>query len=102
MRFDGFDWDFGNLKKAQTHGLSIDEIETFFQQKLLIVKDSNHGKNERRWIAVGLSTNERPMFVSYTFRKYGSNLKIKVISARYMHKKEVLEFEKLRENIKKT
>ena len=101
MRFDGFDWDNGNLKKVQKHGLTIDEIEIFFRQKVLVREDQDHSQKERRWIAIGLSKNKRPIFVSYTLRKQESMLKIRVISARYMHKKEVAEFEKLEKRNKK-
>lgn len=101
LEYDCFDWDAGNIKKAQKHGLSIGEIEDFFGQELLITQDPKHSKSEPRMIAVGLSRKSRPMFVAYTLRTHGELTLIRVISARYTHKKESDIYEDLKKSLEK-
>jgi uncharacterized DUF497 family protein len=102
LEFDGFDYDLGNIKKIQSHGVSIGEIETFFEQELLVVEDRKHSSNsERRFIAVGQSKRGRAMFVAYTVRKKGVELHIRPISARYCHAKEAKIYENLKKSLKK-
>jgi hypothetical protein len=50
-----------------------------------------HLGEEEQFLAVGYSSDRKPLFVVFTIR---SNL-IRPISARYMHKKEVLNHEKI-------
>lgn len=45
-------------------------------------------------MAVGDGKEGRPMFVVFTFRKFGRKRFIRPISARYMHKKEIRKYEK--------
>ena len=99
--YDGFDWDTGNIKKVQRHGPTINEIEEFFDQELLVFEDQKHSQTELRMIAAGQSRTKRPMFVAYTVRSTGELKFIRVISARYMHKKERKLYEDLRETIAK-
>lgn len=47
-----------------------------------------------RLIAVGRNKNEKKIHVVFTMRKG----KIRIISARRMHKKEVTRYEKIKEN----
>ena len=96
MRFDGFDWDVGNLRKAQRHGLKIEEIEEFFNREVFVLEDSEHSQNERRFIAVGAGRNNRSMFVSFTLRRKGDEVLIRVISARYTHKREAKIYEEVK------
>ena len=98
LEFDGFDWDAGNIKKSQKHGLEINAIENFFEQELLVLKDKKHSIQEQRFIAAGISKNNRHMLVAFTWRKH----LIRVISARFMHAKETKAYEKLKKNIKKS
>jgi len=83
IRYFGFDWDEGNYAKVQKHGLSIDTIESIFQQELLILADKKVLFHEKRYVAVRL-VQGRGVFVVFTMRKE----QIRVISARYMHKAE--------------
>lgn len=93
----GFDWDAGNEKKCQKHGISTKAIEAFFKQKqIFIAPDSKHSSEEQRYLAVGRAPNDRPMIVAFTLR----DLRIRPISARYMHKKEVEKYEKIAPTIK--
>ena len=91
----GFEWTFGNYFKVQKHGLRIEEIERFFDQELFVLADNPHSLEEKRKIAVG-SINKRAAFVVFTIRKYGEQVFIRVISARYVHEKEIKIYEKLK------
>jgi uncharacterized DUF497 family protein len=102
LQYDGFDYDLGNVRKIQSHGLSLGEIEDFFAQDLLILEDTRHSnQKERRLIAVGRSRKRRPMFVAFTLRTKGGETYIRPISARYCHKKEAELYENLKKNISK-
>jgi uncharacterized protein len=91
----GFDWDNGNIQKCQKHGVSIEEIESLFSNpKIAIAPDINHSEAEERFLAVGVSTKGRHIFVVFTFRNNQEEKLIRPISARYMHDKEVQQYEK--------
>ena len=94
MQVLGFDWDSGNGQKCRKHGLALKEIEGFFRQPdLFVVPDIHHSQSEERYIAYGLSPKGSPMLVAFTFRIREDETLIRPISARYMHKKEVQEYE---------
>ena len=99
LEYDGFDWDSGNIKKAQKHGVTFEEIEDFFTKELLVLNDFKHSKAESRKIAVGTSKKSRPMFVVFTLRKKQGLMLVRVVSARYTHKKEAELYEKLKKRI---
>jgi uncharacterized DUF497 family protein len=94
MEFDGFDWDDGNRSKCQKHGVSVAEIESLFQGRLLVGPDIRHSSEERRFHAIGITAKKRPLFIVFTLRPADGTLLIRPISARYMHKKEVKAHEK--------
>ena len=93
-RFDGFDWDDGNLKKCLKHGVSLDEIEYVLAGKPVVAPDLGHSGAEDRFIAVGRNSLGRPMFIAYTYRLFGELVLARPISARYMHKVEAERYEK--------
>lgn len=103
VEYDGFEWNSGNLAKVQKHGVSLFEIEHFFEQEILIIPDFQNSKQEIRFIAIGESTEARPLFVVFTFREKGAESHIRIISARYMHRqgKELEFYEKLKKSFKK-
>jgi len=101
LQYDGFDWNEGNIQKAQRHGVTLEEIKDFFDQLLLVLEDHRHSQSEIRFIAVGLSKKKRTLFVVYTLRKKDLEVWVRVISARYAHKKERDAYEKLKKNIEK-
>jgi uncharacterized protein len=85
----GFDWDEGNRSKCQKHGVSIAEIEAALEnENLVIAPDIAHSKSEQRFRAVGTARNGRMIF-----RKREATTLVRVISARFMHKKEIEEYE---------
>ncbi|HLG19301.1 MAG TPA: BrnT family toxin [Bdellovibrionota bacterium] len=86
---------FGKHRKAGKHGLAIGEIEEFFAREVLVAEDSEHSEREHRYVAVGRAGNGRYMFVAFTFRTKGKESLIRVISARYAHKREARAYENL-------
>jgi uncharacterized DUF497 family protein len=89
----GFDWDEGNIRKNEKHSVSMAEAEQlFFNQPLLILEDSKHSNQEPRFHALGKSDDNRQLHITFTLRQAGE--KIRVISARDMHKKERAIYEK--------
>lgn len=90
---NGFDWDEGNSAKCWNR-VSQEEIEYLFQQPdVLITPDIKHSENEDRYLAVGISSQKRYIFVAFTFRSKQDKILIRPISARYMHDKEVRSYE---------
>lgn len=90
----GFDWDEGNRDKCQQHGVTIAEIESVFAGTPAIAPDASHSVAETRFLAIGRSSSGRHVFLAFTWRdRNGANL-IRVISARYMHTKEVEHYER--------
>ncbi len=94
--FEGvkFDWDAGNTRKCRKHGLSVEDIEAVFANNPDVVLDSRHSEFEERLIAIGMTQNGRMVFVGFTLRLRGPLRLIRPITARYMHKKEILRYGK--------
>lgn len=83
----GFDWDKGNARKNDKHGVSMAEAEqVFFNQPLLLLPDPGHSQSESRFYALGKSDDGRTLHITFTLRSGGKL--IRVISARDMHRKE--------------
>jgi hypothetical protein len=94
MEFAGFDWDGGNRKKCQKHGISIAEIESVFSRPVVILPDKENPQGEQRFRAIGSTSKGRKAFVVFTLRNRGNGVLLRPISARYMHKREVKNYEK--------
>lgn len=83
----GFDWDDGNARKNDKHGVSMVEAEqVFFNAPLLMLVDDKHSGLELRLHALGRTDEDRLLHITFTLRDAGSL--IRVISARDMHRKE--------------
>lgn len=83
----GFNWDDGNARKNEKHGVSRSEAEeVFFNQPLLLLEDLVHGRQELRYHALGSTNEARRLHITFTLRNDGTL--IRVISARDMHRKE--------------
>ena len=93
MKVDGFDWDPGNRKKGQRHGIPIEAIEEFLRNPIWVAPDPKHSQTEERFLAVGKSRTGRPMIVVFTFREASGLTLIRPITARYMHQKEAEKYE---------
>ena len=88
--FHGFNWDLGNIEKCQKHGVSMDEVESLFENAdLRIEPDISNSKTEERFNAIGKTSEGRSLFLVFTIRNQESEILIRPISARYMHQKEI-------------
>ena len=90
---EGFDWDEGNERKSQErHGVSQGEAEqVFFSSPLLMLEDIQHSQGEPRCHALGKTDSGLLLHITFTTRAEGK--KIRVISARDMHRKERMIYE---------
>lgn len=81
-----FKWDKGNLDKNWVrHSVTNKEAEEAFENEpKFIFKDEKHSVTEARYMLWGLTNSSRRLAVIFTLRED----KVRVISARDMHKKE--------------
>lgn len=93
MKFDGFDWDAGNTAKCQAHGVSIAEIESVFLGELRVAPDAEHSEAEQRFRAVGRTQAGRHLFAVFSVRRRKSDVLVRPIGARFMHRKEIDAYE---------
>ena len=83
-KITNFDWDDGNARKNEKHGVSMAEAEqVFFNCSLLVLEDIKHSRKELRFHALGKTDTGRLLHITFTLR--GAGDKIRVISARDMH-----------------
>jgi uncharacterized DUF497 family protein len=83
----GFNWDAGNTRKNEKHGVSMAEAEqVFFNAPLLLLEDAGHSQSEVRLHALGKTDESRTLHITFTLRQPGQL--IRVIAARDMHRKE--------------
>ena len=86
-KITGFEWDAGNERKNEKHGVTMAEAEqVFFNAPLLLLDDVAHSQKEPRLHALGVTDESRTLHITFTLRKSGQS--IRVISARDMHCKE--------------
>lgn len=53
-KIEGFDWDAGNARKSEKHGITQAEAEqVFLNEPLFITPDEKHSESERRYRALG-------------------------------------------------
>jgi len=91
-RITGFNWDEGNARKNDKHGVSMAEAEqVFFNAPLLLLEDIAHSQQEPRLHALGKTDDGRALHIAFTIRQSGAL--IRVISARDMHRKERVIYE---------
>ena len=88
-----FDWDNGNLEHTTKHGVSPSEIEYLFTHDPMVSPDPYPVNVEERWRAIGKNEDGRHVFVVFMFRTVEDALCIRPISARYMHRKEIENYE---------
>ena len=91
MKIAGFDWDEGNWPKCGKHGVSRAEIEEVFAGTPAVEADPF--PEEARTRAIGKSAAGRYVFVVFMLREIDGQLKLRPISARYMHEKEIAHYE---------
>ena len=87
VKITDFEWDDGNARKNDKHGVSKAEAEqVFFNEPLLLIAAAKHSQGELRFHALGKTDKARTLHITFTLRNAGE--KIRVISARDMHRKE--------------
>jgi len=93
-----FEWDKWDLNKSYfKHEATPKETEeVFIDEWSYVVPDIKHSKTEKRFVIVGKTMEKRDLFIAFVER----NKKIRVISARRMHKKEVLKYEEFKKDSK--
>jgi len=92
-KITSFDWDEGNARKNEKHGVSTAEAEqVFFNAPLLVLEDIKHSRTEPRFHALGKTNKVRLLHITFTLR--GAGEKMRMISARDMHRKERAIYEK--------
>ena len=96
FKVSAFDWDDGNRDKCRKRGLSMSDVEhVLVSARNLIVRDVQNSLTEDRFIAIGKTRAGRFSFVVFfTLRAADDQFKLRPISARYMHKKEIAKYEK--------
>ena len=91
MKFAGFNWDSGNWPKCGKHGVSREEIEEVLLGAPAVLVDPH--PDETRMRAIGKTTAGRYVFLAFMVREIDSETRIRPISARYMHSKEIDHYE---------
>lgn len=91
MKIAGFDWDDGNWPKCGKHGVSRAEIEQVLLGEPAVMADPHPG--EPRMRAIGRTEAGRYVFLVYMFRTISNQTRLRPISARYMHQKEIDHYE---------
>ena len=92
MLYTGFDWDEGNARKNEKHGVSKAEVEqVFLNAPLIVADDQKHSQREQRFRALGRTDLDRRLHVTFTER--GKGTLIRPISARDMSRKERIVYE---------
>jgi uncharacterized protein len=87
MQYTGFDWDAGNARKNEKHGVSVAEVEqVFLNMPLLFAPDVKHSQKGPRLHALGTTDQDRRLHITFTERGHGEL--IRPISARAMSRKE--------------
>lgn len=81
-----FEWNKGNKDKNWIkHKVDFKECEQiFFNKNVEILTDTKHSQKEERFIALGVTNENRELFIVFVYR----NKKIRIISARDMSQKE--------------
>jgi|SRR6266853_761008 len=89
----GFNWDAGNPKKCQKHGVTLEEIETAFRGSMRVFPDPTHSAAETRYLGIGKTGAGRHVLVAFRYRTLKGQRFIRPISARFMHAKEITHYE---------
>lgn len=79
--------------KSEKHSVNDAEAEqVFVNEPLVVVDDVAHSAAEPRWRALGRTNEGRLLHVAFTLRAGGA--RVRIISARPMHRKERIAYEK--------
>lgn len=88
-----FDWDKRKNKiNIAKHGISFKEaISVFRDEEGILIFDSKHSIVEERWVLIGLSDELNLLVVVHVYKNDDT---IRLISARYATKKEMVDYER--------
>jgi len=87
MKISGIEWDSGNWPKCGKHGVSQEEIEEVLLNQPAVMPDPY--PDEPRMRAIGQTLSGRHVFLVFMLRTIKGQIKLRPISARYMHQKEI-------------
>ena len=87
---DEFGRDFQGIARPANSDVKL----VLMSARNLIVRDVQNSLTEDRYIAIGKTREGRFSFLVFTLRVADDQLKLRPISARYMHKKEIAKYEK--------
>jgi len=89
----GFDWDPANREKSELkHGVAASEAEEALLNAPMVQIDPLHSDDEQRYVALGVTNEQRRLFVSFTVR----HNRVRIISARPMSRRERIAYEETR------
>ena len=91
MKIAGFDWDDGNWPKCGKHGVTREEIEEVLLGTPAVLSDPF--LDEPRMRAIGRTAAGRYVFLVFMLREVDGETRLRPISARYMHEKEIAHYE---------
>ncbi len=91
MVIAGVDWDEGNWPKCGKHGVSREEIEQVLLATPAVTSDPH--QNEPCMRAIGKTNAGRYVFLVFMLRKREAKTRLRPISARYTHQKEIDSYE---------
>jgi uncharacterized protein len=92
MKIAGFDWDSGNWPKCGKHGVSREDVEEVMLGAPAVLVDPH--PDETRMRAIGKTAAGRHVFLAFMVREIDGHARIRPISARYMHQKEIDHYER--------
>lgn len=93
MKVEDIEWDAANWPKCGKHGVSQDDIEHALRAMTFRIPDPNPA--EARFRTAARAPDGRPIFIVYTHREREGRTYLRPISARFMHEKEVRDYEKI-------
>jgi uncharacterized DUF497 family protein len=93
-----FEWDKGNLDKNYLkHGVTPKEAEeAFIEDDSYFFSDVRHSEIEERFFLLGKTLERKNLFIVFTLR----GKKVRIISARRMHREEVEKYAKAKKSTK--
>ncbi len=94
---DGIRWlrlGLGQPREVPKARRLLAEIESVFTRPVIILPDKENLQGERRFRAIGSTNHGRRAFVVFTWRQGPGQKLLRPISARYMHREEVADYEK--------
>ena len=91
MKIAGLDWDDGNWPKCGKHGVSQAEIGEVFSGAPSVMPDPF--PDEPRMRAIGKTGAGRYVFLVFMLREIDGQTWLRPVSARYMHQREIMNYE---------